>query len=256
VPEYETIDVTIGEDAVALVELNRPDVLNAVNMEMFADLPRVFADLDEEASVSVIVLAGRGRAFSVGADMKERPTMSVEDIRSRRQLAPAVFGSMSKCSKPVIAAVAGYALGGGCELALACDLIVAEESAVFALPETQLGVIPGGGATQRLPRLVGLSRAKDLILSGRRFSAADAERWGMVNHLAPDGDGLARAQELARELAANAPVALAQAKRALDASQSLDLEGGIRFEAEAALLCLEDDGWRERQQAARERRAK
>jgi enoyl-CoA hydratase/carnithine racemase len=188
--------------------------------------------------------------------MKERPTMSVEDIRRRRQLAPTVFGSMAKCSKPVIAAVAGYALGGGCELALACDLIVAEESAVFALPETQLGVIPGGGGTQRLPRLVGLSRAKDLILSGRRFSAADAERWGMVSHLAPDGAAVERALELARELAANAPVALAQAKRALDASQSLDLESGIRFEAEAALVCLEDDGWRERQQAARERRAK
>jgi enoyl-CoA hydratase/carnithine racemase len=255
VPEYETIEVTLGDDGVALVELNRPDVLNAVNMAMFADLPRVFSDLDGESSVSVVVLAGRGRAFSVGADMKERPTMSVEDIRRRRQLAPDVFGSMSKCSKPVIAAVAGYALGGGCELALACDLIVAEDSAVFALPETTLGVIPGGGATQRLPRLIGVSRAKDLILSGRRFSAADAERWGMVNHLAPDGGVVARALELARELAANAPVALVQAKRAVDASQSLDLESGIRFEAEAALACLEDDGWRERQQAARERRA-
>jgi enoyl-CoA hydratase/carnithine racemase len=256
VPEYETIEVTLGDDGVALVELNRPDVLNAVNMGMFADIPRVFADLDEESAASVIVLTGRGRAFSVGADMKERPTMSIEDIRRRRQLAPTVFGSMSKCSKPVIAAVSGYALGGGCELALACDLIVAEESAVFALPETTLGVIPGGGGTQRLPRLVGLARAKDLILSGRRFSAVDAERWGMVSHLAPAGAALERALELARELAANAPVALAQAKRALDASQSLDLESGIRFEAEAALACLEDDGWRERQQAARERRAK
>jgi enoyl-CoA hydratase/carnithine racemase len=256
VPEYQTIEVTLGDDGVALVELNRPDVLNAVNMAMFADLPRVFADLGNEPGVSVIVLAGRGRAFSVGADMKERPTMSIEDVRRRRQLAPTVFGSMSRCSQPVIAAVAGYALGGGCELALACDLIVAEESAVFALPETTLGVIPGGGATQRLPRLIGLSRAKDLILSGRRFSAADAERWGMVNHLAPDGAGVARAQELARELAANGPVALVQAKRALDASQSLDLESGLRFEAEAAQACLEDGDWRERQQAARESRAK
>jgi enoyl-CoA hydratase/carnithine racemase len=256
VREYDTIEVTLGDDHVALVELNRPEVLNAINMALYADIPRVFADLDDEPSVSVVVLTGRGRAFSVGADMKERETMSIDDVRRRRRLAPTVFGSMSRCTKPVIAAVAGYALGGGCELALACDLIVAEESAVFALPETTLGVIPGGGATQRLPRLVGLPRAKDLILSGRRFSAADAERWGMVSHLAPDGAVVERAQALARELAANAPVALAQAKRALNASQSLDVESGVLFEAEAYQACLADGEWRERMAAARERRAK
>lgn len=229
-----------------MVEIDRPEALNAISMAVYADLVAAFADVDDDPAVAVAILAGRGRAFCVGADLKERRTMSDTDVRRRRRLAPAVFGAMARCTKPVIAAVAGYALGGGCELALACDLIVAEDTAVFALPETTLGVIPGGGATQRLPRLVGLPRAKELILTGRRFSASDAERWGMVNRVVEHGAALSAARALAAELGANAPLALQQAKRALNASQSLDLESGLLFEAEAYGGCLASDEWRRR----------
>jgi len=254
-PAYATVALRVGDDHVALVELNRPASLNAVSMGLYADILRVFGDVDDDPDCHVVVLAGRGRAFSVGADLKERKTMTDADVRRRRRLAPTVFGAMARCTKPVVAAVAGYALGGGCELALACDVIVVEESTVFALPETTLGVIPGGGGTQRLPRLVGLPRAKELILTGRRFTAREAEAWGMVNRVVPDGHAVEAATELARSIAANPPIALQQAKRALNASQSLDLDNGVLFEAEAYQACLLSDEWRRRMAAASEARS-
>ncbi|MGH2949972.1 MAG: enoyl-CoA hydratase/isomerase family protein [Solirubrobacteraceae bacterium] len=243
-PEREsTVGVRTAEAGIAVVELNRPEALNAISMRLYADLERSFAELEADPASSVLVLTGRGRAFSVGADLKERRTMSADDVRRRRELAPRVFGSMARCRKPVIAAVAGYALGGGCELALACDLIIADRDAVFGLPETTLGVIPGGGATQRLPRLVGLQRAKELILTGRRFSAVEAERFGMLARVAEPGGALDAALEVAREMAANPPMALFQAKRALQMSQGLDVERGVLFEAEAYQACLATACW-------------
>ena len=171
--------------------------------------------------------------------------MQPEDVRRRRELAPRVFGALASSRKPVVAAVHGYALGGGCELALACDLIVAERGTVFGLPETTLGVIPGGGATQRLPRLVGIQRAKELILTGRRFSAEEAETYGMLTQLVEPGQALDTAIELARSIARNPPMATYQAKRALQMSQGLDVERGVLFEAEAYQACLTTARWSE-----------
>jgi len=240
-----TVALRAAGDGIGTIELDRPQALNAISMELYRDLARVLAEADEDPSISVLVLAGRGRAFSVGADLKERRTMQPQDIRRRRELAPRVFGALASSRKPTVAAVHGYALGGGCELALACDLIVAERTTVFALPETTLGVIPGGGATQRLPRLVGLQRAKELILTGRRFGAEDAEGYGMLTRLVEDGEALDTALALAREIAANPAMAIFQAKRALQMSQGLDVDRGVLFEAEAYQACLATARWSE-----------
>lgn len=250
---YETVNVE-RDGRVATVALDRPEVLNAVNMQMYEDLPRVFADLSDDESIWVVVLTGHGRAFSVGADLKERPSMSTADIRRRRRLAPEMFGSIATCLKPVLAAVHGYALGGGLELAIACDIVLAAEGTTFGLPETALGVIPGGGATQRLPRLVGPQLAKELIFTGRRFSAEDARSMGLVAHVRPSDALLADTQSLAHEIAANAPVAVYQAKKAINAAQSLDVEHGLRFEEEAYQSCLATLDREEGLAAARERR--
>lgn len=250
---YET--VTVQHDGrVATVALDRPEVLNAVNMQMYADLPRVFAELSDDESTWAIVLTGRGRAFSVGADLKERPSMSPADIRRRRRLAPGMFGSIANCLKPVIAAVHGYALGGGLELAIACDIVFVARGTTLALPETALGVIPGGGATQRLPRVVGPQLAKELIFTGRRFSAEDAKEMGLAAHVAPLETLIADAMSLAHEITANAPVAVYQAKKAINAAQSLDVEHGLRFEEEAYQSCLATEDRQEGLAASRERR--
>ena len=180
--------------------------------------------------------------------------MTAADIRRRRGLAPRTFGAMFRCRKPVIAAVGGYAFGGGLELALACDIVIADETTMFRLPETSLGVIPGGGATQRLPRLIGAQRAKDLIFTGRRFDAQEAASWGVVTRLVPGGDCLSAAMTLASEIAANAPIAVYQSKKAINASLSLDVESGLLMEAESYEACLGSNDWQESMAALREKR--
>ncbi|MFD0890148.1 enoyl-CoA hydratase/isomerase family protein, partial [Streptosporangium algeriense] len=173
---------------VATVTLDRPDVLNAVNTPTYRCLLQVFARIEDGADIRCVVVRGRGRAFSVGADRTERAGMTVDDLRRRRRLVPRVFSAMYHCSRPVIAQVHGYALGGGLELALSCDLVVAAEDAVMGLVETTLGSMPAGGGTQLLPRLVGIPRAKELIFTGRRFTGAEARQWGLVNHAVPAAD--------------------------------------------------------------------
>jgi enoyl-CoA hydratase len=221
------------EDHVATVEFNRPDVLNAVTTPMLERLVEVFELIDDDPAVWCVVLKGNGRAFCVGADMTERKGMSVADVRRRRRLAPRAFGAMRNCQHPVIGQVHGYALGGGLELALGCDIVIAAEGTVLGLVETRLGAIPAGGGTQLLPRLVGLPRAKELIFTGRRFSATDAAGWGMLNRVVPPEALDDTVLELAREILQAAPIANVQAKRAINMSLDLDLRSGI--EAEAAL---------------------
>lgn len=251
--QFDTLQVTV-DDHVATVTLNRPDVLNAVNMPMYEDLFQAFNQLDDDDSVWVIVLTGSGRAFSVGADLKERQTMTVADVRRRRRLAPRTFGAVANCRKPVIGAIHGYAMGGGCELALCCDLLMAAEGTVFALPETAIGVIPGGGGTQRLPRLVGPMLAKELIFTGRRFSAQQAFEYGMLSRVVPADELLAAAQELAREICQSAPLAVYQAKKAINATFNVGLEAGLLYEAEAYDTCLSSEDRLEGLAAFREKR--
>ncbi|BCB90034.1 enoyl-CoA hydratase/isomerase family protein [Phytohabitans suffuscus] len=220
-------------DHVATVVFNRPQVLNAITTPMLERLIEVFEHVDDDPSVWCVVVKGAGRAFCVGADMAERKGMSADDVRRRRRIAPRAFGAMRNCQRPVIGQVHGYALGGGLELALGCDIVIAAEGTVLGLVETRLGAIPAGGGTQLLPRLVGAARAKELIFTGRRFGAAEAAGWGMLNRVVPAHELDETVAALAREILLAAPVANVQAKRAVNMSLDLDLRSGI--EAEAAL---------------------
>lgn len=254
--ELETVVISI-EDHVAWVRLNRPEVLNAINMTMYADIVRAFEIVNDRADVWLAVLRGTGKAFSVGADLKERQSMSLDDVRRRRRLAPQTFGAIRTSRKPVIGAVHGHAIGGGWELALACDLLIAEKDTRFHLPEVRLGVIPGGGATQLLPRLIGPLRTKELILSGRSISATEALAMGLLNRTAPTGGLENSVRDWLSEFRSSAPIAMQQAKLAIDAARSVPLREGFEVEAMAYERCLatedRDEGltaWREKRPPA------
>lgn len=221
------------EDHVAIVTLNRPAALNAATTPMFRRLIQLFDHINDDPSIWCVVVRGAGRAFSVGADQKERASMSLQDLRTRRRISPAAFSAMRNCIRPVIAQVHGYAIGGGLELALGCDIVVAAEETSMGLIETRLASIPAGGGTQVLPRLVGVPRAKELIFTGRMFTAEEALGWGMISHVVPlpDLDGFTTA--LAREVTAVAPISNVQAKRAINMSMDVGVANG--FEIEAAL---------------------
>jgi enoyl-CoA hydratase/carnithine racemase len=240
---------------VASVALNRPDSLNALSNGLLQAIVRTFADLEDDNAVRCVVLSGAGRAFCVGADIKERGTMSLDDVRARRRLAPLAFGAMRRFSRPVVAQVHGYAIGSGLELALGCDFIYAAAGTAMGLPETAKASIPAGGGTQILPRLVGVARAKELIFTSRRFTAEDAERWGMVNRVTPADQLGAAVQALTAELVAVSPTALATAKRAIDLGLATDLESGLQVEAALYERVLTSEDRREAAAAAAEKRS-
>jgi enoyl-CoA hydratase len=234
---YET------QDGVATVTLNRPDVHNAMNVPMRRELVDCFTRLVDDDGVRVIVVTGAGeRAFSAGADIREfveaqSPT-AFRQTRQRLEFRQV----MDRCPQPIIAAIRGYALGGGLELALACDIRIAGDDATLGLTEVNLAIIPGGGGTQRLPRLVGRGKALELILTGARISAAEAYRLGIVERLVPAREVTTQALELARTLAQKAPVALRYAKEAVVKGLELPLADGLRLEADlSALLRTTED---------------
>jgi enoyl-CoA hydratase/carnithine racemase len=219
------------DDGIARLAFDRPEVLNAVNMEILLNIGPLFEELSGDSRVRCVILSGNGRAFSVGADHKERPDMSLDEVRHRRRIAPGAFAAMRDCVHPVIAQVHGWALGSGFELALGCDIVVMAETTVLGLIETTRASIPAGGGTQLLPRIVGLHRAKELILTGRRFTAAEAADWGIANYVVPDEELEERVTSLAREITATAPISCQQAKRAMNATLTMDLPSGIAYEA-------------------------
>ena len=225
------VELETSSAPVATVWLNRPEVLNACNMDVFHGLIDAFDTVNDLDDIRVVVLRGRGRAFSVGADITERKQMDLEAIRRRRRIAPFAFGAMRNCIRPVIAAVHGYALGGGLELALGCDIVLAAEDTDMGLIETTRGSIPGGGGTQLLPRLVGVNRAKELIFTGRTFTAQEAAQWGMINGSYPPDELDSRLKTLLDEICAAAPVSVTQTKQAIDMGLDLDLANGFKVEA-------------------------
>ncbi|MCW2782174.1 MAG: Enoyl-CoA hydratase/isomerase [Marmoricola sp.] len=225
-----TIEFTIV-DHVATVSFNRPERLNAVTTPMFGRLLEIFDEINDSADVRCVVLRGNGRAFCSGADQKERPGMSIEDIRRRRRLTPQAFSAMRSCVYPVIAQVHGYALGGGMELALGCDFIIAAEDTVMGLIESARGSMPAGGGTQLLPRLVGAARAKEIIFTARKFTAREALGWGMVNYAVPADELDAKVAEIVAEIVAVAPISNVQSKRAVNMSLDVDVVNGIQIEA-------------------------
>jgi enoyl-CoA hydratase/carnithine racemase len=223
-------------DHVAELTLNRPQAHNALSTAMAAEIAAAAAALAADRDVRAVVLSAAGdKAFCVGADLKERNSYSDADLMQQRPIFRAAFAGVLDLPMPTVAAVHGFALGGGFELALSCDLIVADETAVVGLPEVTVGVVPGGGGTQLLQRRVGGARAADLVFTGRRIDIDEAERLGLVDRRAPIGEARKVALEVAGQIAANSPVGLRNAKRALRAGAGLDL---------AAALDIEDSAWR------------
>ena len=225
---YETILVET-RGAVGLIRLNRPAALNALCDQLMTELGRQLLAFDADPAIGAIVLTGSEKAFAAGADIKEMrdrtyPEALLEDFLG------AHWETVTKVKKPVIAAVAGFALGGGCELAMMCDLIIAADTAKFGQPEINIGIIPGAGGTQRLTRAVGKSKAMEMVLTGRMMDAAEAERANLVVRVVPAADLLDEALKLATKIAALSPVAVAVAKQAVNRAFETTLAEGVRAE--------------------------
>ncbi len=219
-------------DRIAWVTLNRPEKLNALNNEVLEELEQIFADLEQDAEVGVVVLTGAGeKAFVAGADIAELRTLDTAGARVQALRGQAVYQRIESLPKPVIAAVNGFALGGGCELALACHIRIASETARFGLPEVSLGLIPGYGGTQRLPRLVGKGVALDMILSGDMVPAADALRMGLVSRVVPAADLKAAATKLAKTILSRGPLALRSALACVNEGIEMPQDQGLQYEA-------------------------
>lgn len=229
--------MTVGYEQrgqVAVLTIRRPEVHNCLNTTTLLQLREHIDRLAGDRAVRVVVVTGEGeRAFCAGADLKERSTMSDEQVRFFIRTIRDTFSELERLPQPVIAAINGVAFGGGTELALACDLRVASDTARLGLTETSLGIIPGAGGTQRLPRLIGRAKAKELIFTARRISAAEALELGLVNRVVPPEQLMQTVSSLAEEIAANAPIALAQAKHAINCGMEVDLASGLAIESQA-----------------------
>jgi enoyl-CoA hydratase/carnithine racemase len=238
---------------IATIILNRPEKLNAIEPTMLARLDEIAGELERRDDVRVVLLAGAGeRAFSVGADINAWSALQPLDMWRRWiREGHRVFERLARLRQPLIAALHGYTFGGGLELALAADIRLAAAEAEFALPEVKIATIPGWTGTRRLPALIGLGRAKQLIFSGARIDAATAERWGLINEIAPRSELLARARSLADEIAANAPVSVQLAKQLIDGAGD---GAAIALEALAGALAATTDDAREGLASFRERR--
>ena len=250
--DYKNIRVSVA-DGVAVLTFDRPEVRNALNLETVREGEVALTDLAAAAAVGALIVTGAGdKAFVSGAD--------ISDLRERTRddglagINSSFFAAVERFPRPTIAAVNGYALGGGCELALACDLRIAAETAKFGQPELGLGIIPGAGATQRLPRVVGLGRAKHLILTGETIDAAQALAIGLVSAVVPAGELHTKAQDLARRVLRQGPLAARLAKVAMNASMRVDLDSGLLIETLAQALCYQSDDKQEGMTAFLEKR--
>jgi enoyl-CoA hydratase len=225
---YETLIVETAA-RVALIRLNRPEALNALNSQLMGELAAALAAAEADDAVGCIVITGSERAFAAGADIKEMADKTYAQM-FKADFFTAGARAIEQCRKPIIAAVAGYALGGGCELAMMCDVILAADSAKFGQPEITLGVAPGIGGTQRLTRQVGKSKAMEMILTGRMMDAAEAERAGLVSRVVPAGELMAEAMASAGKIAAQSPLATMMNKELVNAAYDTTLSEGVKLE--------------------------
>ena len=254
---YETLCVTRSDaDAIVTVEMHRPEALNAMNTAMGRELLHCFEGLFWDKQTRAVILTGAGdKAFCVGGDLKERQGMSDEAWREQHVIFEQAAFRVLRCPHPVIAAVEGFAMGGGCELAVLADFVIASDTAVFAVPEVTRGIFPGIGGTQLLPRTVGAPFAKEMIFTGRRVLAAEAKAVGLVNHLVAAGQARARALEIAATIARNGPIAVRQAKKAIAWGAETDLETGMMLAIEAYNITVHTEDRLEGVRAFNERRA-
>jgi len=222
----------------AIITINRPDALNALNLEVLKDLDEIISTAEEDDDVYVIIITGGGRAFVAGADVAQMTGMGPNDARAFGKYGSSVLSKIEAISKPVIAAINGFALGGGCELCMACDIRIAGDKAKFGQPEVGLGITPGFGGTQRMPRIVGLAKAKELIFTGQVINAEEALSIGLVNQVV-DGDELMEAAlDMAEKIAMNAQIAVRQSKLAINKGMQCDIQTGMALEAQAFALCF------------------
>ncbi|MCC2662429.1 MAG: enoyl-CoA hydratase [Geminicoccaceae bacterium] len=250
--ETEPVLIDRPEDGVVLVRINRPEARNALNLATRKALAAMFEGLHDDASVRAIVLTGNEQAFAAGADLKEFVAAGAIEILRRR--AERYWNSVARTPQPVIAAINGYALGGGLELAMCCDVIIAGEGAKLGQPEVRVGIMPGAGGTQRLTRAVGKFHAMRLCLTGRPISATEACQIGLVSQVVPDAEVVAAALEMARDLARLPPLALMQIKEAILAGQDAGLDAGLMLERKAFQLLFASADKREGMQAFLEKR--
>jgi len=243
------------KDSIAYVTLNRPKVLNALNTPTWKDLRTVFEDSRDDTAVRGVILTGAGdKAFIAGADISELAEVTVEAEKSS-SFGQAVLNLIENLGKPVVAAINGFALGGGCETAMACTVRVASENAKFGQPEVTLGLIPGGGGTQRLPRLVGKGRALQLILSGETINAQEAYRIGLVNEVVQAGELIRRAEAILKKISTNAPIAVTYALEAINRGMEMSQSEGLALEASYFGLCAATEDKKEGTSAFLEKRA-
>jgi len=251
---YETLTCTV-DDHIATLTVNRPDKLNALNDRTIEELSEAIEDLRSRTDIGGAILAGAGRAFVAGADIGELERHGAISAKALAQRGQAVFRRFETSPKPIIAAINGFALGGGCELAMACHIRVASETAKFGQPEVKLGLIPGYGGTQRLPRLVGKGRALHLLLSGEMIDAQEALRIGLVNRVVPAAELMASATGMLRQILSNAPLAIAHCLEVVDRGLDASLDEALTLEATAFGLLAATDDKREGTRAFLEKRA-
>jgi enoyl-CoA hydratase len=242
--------------SVAYVTVNRPKVLNALNTPTWSDLRKAFEDARDDAAIRGVILTGAGdKAFIAGADISELAHVTAVEAEQTSRFGQEVLDLVENLGKPVIAAVNGFALGGGCETAMACTIRIAVDSARFGQPEVKLGLLPGGGGTQRLPRLVGKGRALQLILSGEMITAQEAYRIGLVNEIVPAAELTARAEEILRKISSNAPIAIKFALEAANKGMETSQSEGLLLEAAYFGLCAATEDKKEGTTAFLEKRA-
>jgi len=249
---YENILVAV-EGQVGIITLNRPEALNALNRQLTAELSEAAAAFDADPAIGAIVITGSDRAFAAGADIKEIKDKTFAEVYEE-QLITATWEGLARMRKPSIAAVSGHAIGGGCEIALMCDMIIASETARFALPETSIGIIPGAGGTQRLTRIVGKAVAMDMILTGRALSAAEAQSMGLVSRVVAAGTQVQEAVTLAAKVAAFSRPVVQLAKEAVNKAYETHLQEGIYVERRLLYSTFALDDRREGMNAFAEKR--
>lgn len=243
------------EDGIGVLTLNRPKVLNAINYDLLRQLDSLLDEIAEDDSVKVLLLTGSGKAFAAGADIAQQAVMDPREAEEWGKFGSGIFRKLELFPIPTIAAVNGYALGGGCEMAMACDLILAGEKAKFGQPETGLGITPGFSGTQRLLRRVGVSKAKELIFTGRMIDAPEALQIGLADHIYPDDTLQEEALAMARQIASNAPVAVRYAKRAINEGAQADIDSAIAIENTWFAKCFATRDQKEGMQAFLEKRS-
>ena len=243
-----------SDDGVAVLTVDRQEKLNALDGQVVEEIGQALLELESEGPRVIIVTGAGERAFIAGADIRAMSVMDPIEAKRFSEIGHAAMALLDRSPIPTIAAVNGYALGGGCEVALACDIRIASENANFGFPEVGLGILPGMGGTQRLPRLIGPALAKELIFTGRRIGTDEAREIGLVNRVVPRGEALGAARELAAEIAANGPLAVRHAKAATNRAMDVDLVSGLEYEADQFALLFATEDAREGMGAFAERR--